>query len=215
MGGRWANLPAGAAEPVRKRRPGHLPDNHRNQYRRATHEDRAEFPDFVFEGKEDACRILDDHVEEIAEALVGWHKTDRTQAFNLGDVDGHQWICEGHRYEGIVFDMWTGCAVLEAIPANYRETDPTQWTEHRRLPGESRIQIGPPRGTVDLPETIGCMGHSTYENFVECCAGEMLATMAERAKAVKRLGRKGAVIERVPGRRIRSRTDAAGWPEHR
>ena len=48
-----------------------------------------EFPDYAFEGQEDACRILDNHVEEIAEALVGWHKTDQSQAFNLGDVDGH------------------------------------------------------------------------------------------------------------------------------
>ena len=151
-----------------------------------------EFPDYAFEGQEDACRILDNHVEEIAEALVGWHKTDQSQAFNLGDVDGHQWVSEEHRYGGIVFDLWTGCAVLESIAAEYHETDPTQWTEHRRFPGESRIQIGPPKGLIDLPETIGCMGHTTYEHFVECCVGEMLATMAERAKSLERLGRKGA-----------------------
>jgi hypothetical protein len=52
-----------------------------------------DFPDYRFEGQEDACRILDSHVEEIAEALVRWHKTDRSQAFNLGDMDGHSWIC--------------------------------------------------------------------------------------------------------------------------
>ena len=38
MGNRWANLPAGAAEPVRKRCPGHLPDNHRNHFTRGSHE---------------------------------------------------------------------------------------------------------------------------------------------------------------------------------
>jgi hypothetical protein len=151
-----------------------------------------DFPDYAFEGQEDACRILNSHVEDVAESLVRWHKTDQSQAFNLGDVDGHQWVCEGHRYDGIVFDMWTGCAVLESIPDEYHVTDPTQWTEHRRLPGESRIQIGPPRRGADLPDTIGCMGHTTYEHCVECCVGEMLAMMAERAKATKRLGHKGA-----------------------
>lgn len=151
-----------------------------------------EFPVFAFEGREDACRILDCHVEEVAEALVGWHKTDQSQAFNLGDMDGHSWVCEGHRYGGMVFDIWTGCAVLESIPAEYHETDPTQWTEHRRQPGESRIQIGPPTTPIDLPETVGCMGHSTYEHFVECCVGKMLETMADMAKSMKRLGRKTA-----------------------
>jgi hypothetical protein len=90
------------------------------------------------------------------------------------------------------FDSWMGCAVLESISNEFHESDPTQWTEHRRSPGESRIQVGPPRGAVDLPETIGCMGHTTYGHFVECCAGEMLETMAERAKGLQRLGRKGA-----------------------
>ena len=151
-----------------------------------------EFPDYAFEGREDACRILDNHVGEIAEALVGWHKTDTSQAFNLGDADGHQWVAEEHRYGGIVFDAWTGCAVLESIPAEYHETDPTQWTEHRRDAGESRIQLGPPKGQIDLPDTIGSMGHSTYEHFVECCVGEMLQTVAERAGGMRRLGSKGA-----------------------
>lgn len=151
-----------------------------------------EFPDFAFEGKEDACRILDSHVEEIAEALVRWHKGDTTLAFGLNDLDRHSWVFEGHRYSGIVFDMWTGCAVLDSISAEYHETDPTQWTEHRRAVGESRIQIGPPSSPIDLPETIGCMGHSTYENYVERCVGEMLQTMAEKAKEVRRLGHKGA-----------------------
>lgn len=151
-----------------------------------------EFPDYDFEAREDACRILDSHTDEIAEALVVWHKTDRSQSFNLNDVDGHSWICEGHRYSGIAFDLWTGCAVLEAIPSEFHETDPTQWTEHHRLPGEPRIQVGPPKGTVDLPETVASMGHGTYEHFVECCAGEMLEAVAERAKGMTRLGRKAA-----------------------
>lgn len=151
-----------------------------------------DFPDFAFEAKEDACRILDNHVEEIAEALVGWHKADQSQAFDLGDMDGHQWVSEGHRYSGISFDLWTGCAVLEAIPVEFHETDPTQWTEHRRSPGESRIQVGPPKGAVDLLETVACMGHTTYAHYVECCVGAMLEAMAERAKELKRLGLKGA-----------------------
>lgn len=151
-----------------------------------------EFPDFAFEGREDACRILDGHVEEIAEGLVRWHKGDTTLAFGLNDMDGHSWVFEGHRYSGMVFDLWTGCAVLESISGEYHETDPTQWTEHRRADGEPRIQIGPPTTLIDLPETIGCMGHSTYEHFVEGCVGEMLEAMAERAKEARRLGRKGA-----------------------
>ena len=151
-----------------------------------------EFPDFAFEGQEDACRILDNQSEEVGEALIRWYKGDTAQAFTLNDVDGHSWVCEGHRYSGMVFDMWTGCAVLESIPAEYHETDPTQWTEHRRQPGESRIQIGPPTGQIDLPETIGSMGDSTYEHYVECCVGEMLETMAEMARSMKRFGRKTA-----------------------
>ncbi|MGO8747307.1 MAG: hypothetical protein ACLQNE_15080 [Thermoguttaceae bacterium] len=151
-----------------------------------------DFPDYRFEGREDACRILDNHTDEIADALVLWHKTDRSQSFNLNDVDGHSWAFEGHRYSGMTFDLWTGCAVLESIPAEFHESDSTQWTEHRRLPGESRIQIGPPKGLIDLPETVASMGHSTYENYVECCAGEMLEAIAKKAKGLKRLGKKGA-----------------------
>jgi len=153
-----------------------------------------EFPDFAFEGREDACRILDNHGDEIAEALIRWYKGDRTQAFTLNDVDGHNWVCEEHRYSGMVFDMWTACAVLDSIPAEYHETDPTQWTEHRRGAGESRIQIGPPTTPIDLPETIGCMGHATYENYVECCVGEILPAMARTARLLKRTGK---VAERV------------------
>jgi hypothetical protein len=151
-----------------------------------------EFPDFASEAQEDAANILDSHLEEIAEALVQWHKGDTTQAFTLNDVDGHSWVFESHRYSGMVFDPWTACAVLESIPAECHETDPTQWTEHRRLPGESRIQIGPPAGPIDLPETIGCMGHSTYEHYVECCVGKMLETLAGKARPLKRLGQKAA-----------------------
>jgi hypothetical protein len=36
------------------------------------------------------------------------------------------------------------------------------------------------------------MGHTTYEHFVECCVGEMLQTVAERATGMRRLGNKGA-----------------------
>lgn len=151
-----------------------------------------EFPDFAGEGQEDACRILDNHIEELAEALVQWHKGDTSQAFNLSDTEGHIWVLEGHRYGGVVFDLWTACAVLESIPAEYHKTDPTQWTEHRRLPGESRVQIGPPAGLIDLPETVGSMGRSTYEHYVECCVGEMLETIADRARSMKRLGQKAA-----------------------
>ena len=147
-----------------------------------------DFPDYAFEGREDACRILDNYTQEIAEALVCWHKADQTQAFTLGDPDGHSWISEGHRYSGVVLDAWTACAVLESIPAEFHETDPTQWTEHRHRPGEA----GPSKGAIGLPETIGSMGHCTYEHFVECCIGEMLQNMAERAKELKRLGLKGA-----------------------
>ena len=130
-----------------------------------------DFPDYRFEGREDACRILDNHTDEIADALVFWHKTDRSQSFNLNDVDGHSWAFEGHRYSGMTFDLWTGCAVLESIPAEFHESDSTQWIEHRRLPGESRIQVGPPKGSGRSPGDHRLHGPQHLRTFRRCCAG--------------------------------------------
>lgn len=135
-----------------------------------------EFPDFEYHAQRDACMILEDFSEEIAEALVEWHAGDRVQAFDLNEVEGSDtWVFEKKCFDAL--NVWDAVALLEQVSKSEHETDTGQWLDRDNLIG-----------------TIESMGVSTYEkmvshrlsNLVEQIVHESLGGLLslERAKAI-------------------------------
>lgn len=115
-------------------------------------------PDYKEEGKDDAARIISNHVDEIAEALSKWSHGDRQEAFRIEDIHGGDtWVPEGHSLGGISIDCWHAAAILETVPTKYHENDRGQWMDDNPV------------------DTARACATSTYEHYVGCLVSELVA----------------------------------------